>query len=122
MQKLAKDELVNGYDYDVSKEIGFCEKCAEGKHHRSQFPTGGGKRSEKPLDLVHSDVCGKMNAKSLSGAEYFLTFIDDYTRYVWVYVLKRKDQVFEVFLEWKARNRSETESSAYGQWRRVHFS
>ena len=43
-----------------------------------------------------------MSTESLSGAEYFLTFIDDKTRYVWVYVLKRKDQVFERFLEWKA--------------------
>ena len=43
-----------------------------------------------------------MNAQSLSGAEYFLTFIDDKTHYVWIYVLKRKDQVFEQFLEWKA--------------------
>ena len=102
LQKLAKDELVSGYDYDVSKQIGFCESCTEGKHYRSQFPTVGGQRSKEPLGLVHSDVCGKMNAKSLSGAEYFLTFIDDCTRYVWVYVLKRKDQVFETFLEWKA--------------------
>ena len=43
-----------------------------------------------------------MNAKSLSGAEYFLTFTDDKTHYVWVYILKHKDQVFKQFLEWKA--------------------
>ena len=43
-----------------------------------------------------------MNEKSLGGAEYFLTFIDDKTRYVWVYCLQRKDQVFEKFCEWKA--------------------
>ncbi len=42
-----------------------------------------------------SDLCGKMNVKSESGAEYFLSFIDDKTRYVWIYVLHRKDQVFE---------------------------
>ena len=36
----------------------------------------------------------KMNEKSLGGAEY--------CRYVWVYFLKSKDQVFEKFLEWKA--------------------
>ena len=47
-------------------------------------------------------MCGKMSAQSLSGGEYFLTFIDDKTRYVWIYVLKREDQVFERFLEWKA--------------------
>ena len=43
---------------------------------------------------------GKINAKSLSGGEYFLTFID--TRYIWIYVLKHKDEVFPCFLEWKA--------------------
>ena len=102
LQKLAKHELVNGFDFDMTKEINFCESCVEGKHHRRHFPTIGGKRSVEPLDLVHSDVCGKISTESLSGAEYFLTFIDDTTRYVWVYVLKRKDQVFERFLEWKA--------------------
>ena len=43
-----------------------------------------------------------MGEKSLSGSEYFLTFIDDKTRHVWVYILKHKYQVFERFLEWKA--------------------
>ena len=102
LQKLAKHELVNGFDFDMTKEINFCESCVEGKHHRRHFPTIGGKRSVEPLGLVHSDVCGKISTESLSGAEYFLTFIDDTTRYVWVYVLKRKVQVFERFLEWKA--------------------
>ena len=39
--------------------------------------------------------------KSLSGAEYFLSFIDDKTHYVWEYFVKRKNQVFEKFVEWK---------------------
>ena len=50
----------------------------------------------------NSDVCGKVNAKSFGRAEYLLTFIDDKTRYAWVYMLKTKDQVFKRFLEWKA--------------------
>ena len=102
LQKLRRDQMVSGFDFDASKDIGFCESCVEGKHHRSQFPASCSKPSGELLELVHSDVCGKVNAKSLSGAEYFLTFIDDKTRYVWTYVLKRKDQVFEKFLEWKA--------------------
>ena len=61
LQKLAKHELVNGFDFDMTKEINFCESCVEGKHHRRHFPTiGGGKRSVEPLGLVHSDVCGKI--------------------------------------------------------------
>ena len=55
-----------------------------------------------PLELVHSDVCGKMGHKSLGGAEYFLTLLDDKTHYIWVYPLKTKDQVFERFKEWQA--------------------
>ena len=102
LQRLAKHGMVDGFDFDATKQIKFCESCVKGKHHRSKFPTSGGKRSEEPLGLVHSDLCGKMSSKSLSGAEYFLTFIDDKTRYVWVYILKQKDQVFEKFLEWKA--------------------
>ncbi|KAH9716107.1 Integrase catalytic domain-containing protein [Citrus sinensis] len=39
---------------------------------------------------------------SLGGAKYFLSFIDDYSRMVWVYVLKGKDEVFERFKQWKA--------------------
>ena len=59
-------------------------------------------RASGPLKLVHSDLCGKMNVQSESTAEYFLFFIDDRTRYVWVYILHCKDQVFEKFREWKA--------------------
>ena len=42
-----------------------------------------------------------MDAKSLSNGEYFVTFIDDATRYVWKYVLEGKYEVFEKFKEWK---------------------
>lgn len=56
-------------------------------------------KTKELLQLVHSDVCGKMREKSSGGAEYFLTFIEDYTRYMWVYPLKTKDQVFDQKLE-----------------------
>ncbi|RXN36740.1 Retrovirus-related Pol poly from transposon TNT 1-94 [Labeo rohita] len=102
LKKLRSECLVDGFDFDVSKDIDFCDSCAEGKHHRSKFTTNDCKRDVEPLGLVHSDDCGKINAKSLSGAQYFLTFIDEHTHYVWVYVLKQKGEVFQKFLEWKA--------------------
>ena len=88
LRQLAVEGMVDGFDYDGSKKISFCEPYIEGKHHRSPFPNDGGERAAEPLELVHSDVCGKVNAKSFGGAEYFLTFIDDKTRYAWVYMLK----------------------------------
>ena len=64
------------------KNLPFCESCLEGKHRRSPFPLQIERMSLQPLELVHTDVCGKLSVKSLSGAEYFVTFIDDKTRYV----------------------------------------
>ena len=101
LQKLATDQLVNGLDYDVTKDIKFCEPCVDGKHHRSSIPKFGSRRATKLLEIVHSDVCGRLEAKSLSGAEYFVTFIDDKSRYVWIYILKNKSEVFKKILEWK---------------------
>ena len=65
----------------------------QGKLHRCSFPNSGAKRPSEPLGLVHSDVCGKINTKSCTGAEYFLTFTYDKTRYAWVYPLKQKSEV-----------------------------
>ena len=61
LQKLARRILVDKFDFDSSKQIGFCETCVGGKHHRSQFPTGEHTRAKELLGLVHSAVCGKIN-------------------------------------------------------------
>ena len=78
LQKLARGNLVEEFDYNASNDISLCEPCLKGKHRRSQFPTCSEKKS-KPLELVYSDICGKLSSKSLGGAEYFITFIDDKT-------------------------------------------
>lgn len=69
--------MVSGFNYKSHKQDSFCKSCIQGKLHRSPFPSEGTRRAEKPLDLVHTDVCGKINTKSLGGAEYLLTFIDN---------------------------------------------
>ena len=94
LQKLAKKELVEQFDYNETNNVGFCDTC--------NITAVILKPAKELLELVHSDVCGKMNEKSIGGAEYFLTFTDDKTHYTWVYPLKTKDQVFDRFLEWKA--------------------
>ena len=99
---LKKDQLVDGFDYDASKEINFCESCVNGKIHRRSFPKGGHGRATEPLGLVHSDVCGKISPPSLSQAEYFVVFMDDKTHYVWIYILQHKHEVFQKFVEWKS--------------------
>ena len=101
LQKLAKDEMLQQFDYDTNKRVSFCESCVGGKMHRNPYEQSR-RRTTGTLELVHSDVCGKMEEKSRGGAEYFLTFVDHHTRYAWVYPLRTKDQVFGHFVQWKA--------------------
>ena len=109
MQELARSKMVQGMDFDKKQEFGFCECCIQGKSHRLPFQLSTTRRSKYPLELIHSDVCGKIGAKSLGGGEYFVTFLDDHTRHIWVYILKHKGEVFEKFKEWKALVEKSTE-------------
>ena len=68
-----------------------------GKHKRVSFIQDGPKMDTKILGLIHSDVCGLINVKSLGGVAYFVTFIDDASKKVWVFPTKSKDQVYETF-------------------------
>lgn len=77
-----------------------CATCVKGKHHRLPFKHKG-ERATEILQLVHSDLCGPMEEKSIGGSKYFLTFIDDYSRKVFIYFLTTKDEVEETFKAYK---------------------
>ena len=56
----------------------------------------------KPLEIVHSDIYGLVMITFISGVRYFVTFIGDFLRKVWLYALKSKEGSFEKFKEFKA--------------------
>ena len=84
-----------------------CEPCLEGKQHRSPFPNQPS-RAKGLLNLVHTDVCGKLDNRSLGGKEYFVTFVDSHSNMTWVYFLRHKSEVYGVFRKWKAAVENET--------------
>ncbi|KAH9684587.1 hypothetical protein KPL70_013604 [Citrus sinensis] len=53
------------------------------------------------LEYVHSDVWGPTKTASIGGSHYFVTFVDDFSRRVWVYTMRAKDEVLEIFVKWK---------------------
>src|SRR6266540_7466489 len=53
-----------------------------------------------PLELVHSDVWGPVQT-SISEHNYYVSFLDAYSRFTWLYLLKRKRDVFDVFLKFQ---------------------
>ena len=71
-----------------------------GKQCKQRFKVGN-HNSKYVLDYIHSDLWGPSPVVSYGGALYFLTFIDDYSRRVWVYMLKRKVDVLNVFKQFK---------------------
>ena len=102
ISKLMEKQMVTGVKIPKSEYLSFCEGCLEGKMHRSPCKSVGAIRSQRKLELVHSDVCGPMSVDSLGGHQYFVTFIDDYSRSCAVYLLKQKSEVFQKFKEFEA--------------------
>ncbi|CAH9120743.1 unnamed protein product [Cuscuta epithymum] len=83
-------------------KLNKCDHCMAGKQNRVSFKSNSHHRKSSVLELIHSDVCGPLKVQSFSGASYFVTFIDDYSRKVWVHALKTKDQVLDKFMEFQA--------------------
>ena len=82
--------------FNKSSEIFQCEICQLAKHARNSYPTQPYK-SSKPFALVHSDVWGPSRIKTITGARWFVTFIDDHTRTTWVFLMKEKSEVTKIF-------------------------
>ncbi|MCO5564960.1 hypothetical protein L7F22_018630 [Adiantum nelumboides] len=74
-----------------------CEGCVLGKMLRFAFSQDGSVKGTRKLQLVHSDVCGPMRTPSVGNSLYFVTFIDDFSRFCWVYPFKTKSDVFAIF-------------------------
>lgn len=79
-----------------SSESSICEPCLLGKFHKLPFPRSVS-RSQKPFELVHTDVWGPSPHLSIDGFRYFVLFIDDCTRFTWIFPMKNKSEVFHYF-------------------------
>jgi hypothetical protein len=101
LQQLCNQHMVIGLPL-VSCRDSVCVGCVLDKHHRDSFDKRVSWNASSPLQLVHSDLCGPLSSPSFSGCNYFLTFIDDFSRRTWVYFLKLKSGVFDKFLAYKA--------------------
>nr|KYP66220.1 Retrovirus-related Pol polyprotein from transposon TNT 1-94 [Cajanus cajan] len=104
---LSKKAMVRGLPC-ITHPNQVCEGCLLGKQFRLSFPKESDSRAQKPLELIHTDVCGPIKPRSLGKSNYFLLFIDDFSRKTWVYFLKEKSEVFENFKKFKAHVEKES--------------
>lgn len=89
------------------KDFPFCDACAMGKTTRA-IATSSFHRSKMPLACVHSDLLGPIDPVSRGGKKYIMTFIDDFTRYNFVYLLSAKSEAFKAFLHFQSWVESNT--------------
>jgi hypothetical protein len=68
-------------------DLDFCEHCVYGKHKRVRFIRVEKEKKSERLDILHTDVWGPAQVSSLSVSRYYVTFIDDATRKIWVYCI-----------------------------------
>lgn len=107
LKDLSRHNKVHGINVNSNEKLTTCAVCIKGTKTRSPFPQSTS-RSNEILELVHTDLCGPMKVESLGGSKYFATFIDDKSRWCGIYFLRRKNELFDKFLEFKAKVEKQT--------------
>jgi len=95
LQVLHKRSALPGIKYC---KLDLCKFCIMGRQHKVDFSTSQHK-TKGFLYLIHTDVWEPSSVASIGSARYFVTFIEDFSRKVWVYFLKQKSEVFQKFKE-----------------------
>jgi len=74
-----------------------CESCHLGKQSRNSSSISVSQRASSPFTLVHSDIWEPSCVKSNLGFQYFVTFIDDFSRCTWLFLMKNRSGLFSIF-------------------------
>ena len=88
LQRLVKNVILPNLEFT---DFGLCVDCIKGK--QTKHNKKGATRSNELLEIIHTDIWGPFDVPSFNGEKYFITFIDDFSRYGYVYFLKEKSQV-----------------------------
>jgi len=95
MLEMSKDDLIPSFDGNVGK----CNTCMLTKITRKPFKSII--RKSVILELIHSDLCDLHATPSLGNKKYVVTFIDDASRFCYVYMLHSKDEALDKFRIYK---------------------
>ena len=97
IQRLVSERILNPLDFSYFQ---VCIECIKGKQ-RNMREKDANKCSDV-LELIHTDICGPFSTLSWNGQQYFITFIDDCSRYDYLYLIHEKSQSLDVFKNFKA--------------------
>lgn len=96
LMKIRKNQYVRNIPQIIKLISTFYDECVRGMQAKVGFKTKEYNTS-RPLELIHTNLCGPTRTRALAGERYFMLFIDDYSRRTWVTFLHDKSQAFERF-------------------------
>ncbi|GKB69688.1 retrovirus-related pol polyprotein from transposon TNT 1-94 [Tanacetum coccineum] len=96
--KIARQNLVASLSSLTFSNDKTCSTCEKGKHHRITFKTKRSLSISKRLHLLHMDLFGPVKPQTISHNKYTLVIIDEYSRYTWVFCLKKKSDAADCIM------------------------
>ena len=96
IKRLVNDGVLEALDFT---DFGICVDCIKGKQTNKSKESA--RRTSHVLEIIHTDISGPYDA-CFNGQRYFITFIDDYTRYMYLYLLYDKSEALDAFKVYKA--------------------
>ena len=93
MNRLARENLLGQF---TKMDMSTCEYYLVGKTIKKPFRKGT--KAKTPLQLIHFDIYGPISVGARHGTWYFITFIDDFTRYGHVYRISHKSKALDCFI------------------------
>ena len=97
IKKMQSLGLINNIDYSC---LSKCQICATSK--LTKRTCGSVSRETNLLELVHYDLGDLKQTMTRGGKKFYVTFIDNYSRFIRIYLLRHKDETFDMFLSYKA--------------------
>ncbi|KAL0560635.1 hypothetical protein IC582_001044 [Cucumis melo] len=103
IRKLKDLRLINTSE---THETGKCSVCIESKFHKKPFKPVEYRTTEL-LELIHSDLADFRTTASRGGKNYYVSFVDDYSRFTKIYLIKTKNEVVSMFVKCKAESENQ---------------
>ena len=97
IERLVSNDILQPLNFS---DFGDCINCIKGK--QTNFRKYEANRCSEVLELIHTDICGPFPTATRNGHRYFISFIDDYSRYGYIYLIKEKAQALDMFKCFKA--------------------
>jgi transposase InsO family protein len=107
LAKLQKSEHILGLTNVSFEKDRICSACQAGKQVGAKHPVKNVVSTERPLELLHMDIFGPIAYISIGGNKYGFVIVDDYSRFTWVFFLRDKSEVQNIFKKFARRAQNE---------------